>query len=256
MFKKEFVVRKKIVFFVLSVIIITFVFLYTPQTNRANEPCLANPIAHGTIIILNGVPSVGKTSIQKELQEIMDEPYLSLGVDNMLIGTLPEKCMTGEFLKKDRPKNGIQGMHGYYDTNEQGKIFKLEFGPACRKLIRGMHRAFATMADEKNSLIVDYILYDQKWLPDLVDALYGYRVYFVGVKAPIDIVQKREKKRGTSPEGHARAYYDTVHKHGEYDLMVDTLQLSPKEAAEKIKEFIQQHPRPKAFKRLYKKLIQ
>lgn len=242
-------------FFVLFVIVMTFVFLYTPQTSRVNEPCLANPVAPGTIIILNGVSSVGKTSIQKALQKIMPEPYLSLGIDNMLVGTLPEQCMTGDFFNTDRPKDGVQGMHGYFAKDEQGKLFKLEFGPACQKLIRGMHRSFAAMAREHNNIVVDYILYDQRWLPDLVDALCGYRVYFVGVKAPLDIVQKREKKRGTSPEGHARAYYDKVHKHGEYDIIIDTLELTPEKAAEKIKAFIDQKPQPKAFKRLYKKLI-
>ncbi len=242
-------------FFVVSVIVVTFVLLYTPQTNRSNQPCLVNPMAPGTIVILNGIPAVGKTSIQKALQEIMEEPYLSLGVDNLLVGTLPEKCVTGDFLKKENPKDGVKGMHGYYAQDEQGKIFKLKFGPACRRLIRGMHRSFAAMANEQNNVIVDYILYDQKWLPDLVDALYGYRVYFVGVKAPLDIVQKREKKRGTSPEGHARAYYNKVHNHGEYDLIVDTLELSPEEAAQKIKTFISENPHPKSFQRLYKKLI-
>lgn len=247
--------RKKLVVFVLFVVIGTFVFLYTPQTNRENQPCIVNPIAQGTIIILNGVSSVGKTSIQKELQKIMDEPFLALGIDNLLIGTLPERCVTGDFLRTDRPKEGVEGLHGVYEQGEQGKVFKLEFGPACKNLIRGMHRTFAAMAGERNNIVVDYILYDQKWLPDLVDALYGYRVYFVGVKAPLDVVQMREKKRGTSPEGHARAYYDTVHKHGEYDVIVDAAELSAKEAAQKIKDFVANNPQPKAFKRLYKKLI-
>lgn len=248
--------KKALVAFAVSVIILTFVLLYTPQTSRNNEPCLVNPVAPGSIIILNGAPSVGKSSIQKALQNIMDEPYLSLGIDNLMVGTLPERCITGELFKKGKPKAGVEGMHGFYEHDAEGKKFKLEFGPACRNLVRGMHRSFAAMANERNNIIVDYILYDQNWLPDLVDALYGYNVYFIGVKAPLDIVQKREKKSGASPEGHARAYYDTVHEHGEYDLIVDTLELSPEQAAEKIKKFVKEHPRPKAFKHLYKTLIQ
>lgn len=247
--------RRKLAFLVPLVIVGSFIFLYTPRTDRENQPCIVNPNAQGTIIILNGVSSVGKTSIQKELQNIMPEPYLALGIDNLLVGTLPERCITGDFLSKERPKKGIEGLHGVYEHDEQGKIFKLEFGPACKNLVRGMHRTFAVMAGQRNNIVVDYILYDQKWLPDLVDALYGYRVYFVGVKAPLNVVQKREKNRGTSPEGHARAYYDTVHKHGEYDVIVDVSTLSAKEAAEKIKDFVENNPQPKAFKRLYRDLI-
>lgn len=247
--------RKKLAFLVPLIIVGTFIFLYTPQTNRENQPCIVNPNARGTIIILNGVSSVGKTSIQKELQQILDEPYLALGIDSLLVGSLPDRCVTGDYLQKDRPKGGVEGMHGMYERDDQGKILKLEFGPACRNLVRGMHRTFAAMADQRNNIVVDYTLYDQKWLPDLVDALYGYRVYFVGIKAPLNVVQMREKKRGTSSQGLARAYYDTVHKHGQYDVIVDVSELSAKEAAQKIKNFVAKNPQPKAFKQLYKELI-
>ena len=158
--------RKKLAFLVPLVIAGTFVFLYIPQTNRENQPCIVNPLARGTIIILNGVSSVGKTSIQKELQQIMDEPFLAVGIDNLLVGTLPERCITGDFLRKDRPKDGVEGLHGTYETDEQGKLFKLEFGSACKNLVRGMHRTFAAVANERNNLVVDYIMYDQNWLPD------------------------------------------------------------------------------------------
>jgi chloramphenicol 3-O phosphotransferase len=111
------------------------------------------------------------------------------------------------------------------------------------------------LADQHNNLVVDYVLYDQQWLPDLVDALHGQHVYFVGIKAPIEVVEHREKNRGTVPEGQARAYYDTVHRHGEYDLIVDASDLSAQQAADKIKAFIAENPQPTAFKKLYKELV-
>jgi len=247
--------RNRIVFFVILGLLATFAFLYTPQTGRkASEPCLVNPRAKGTIIILNGVSSIGKSSIQKELQDIMDEPYVAIGIDKMLVGTLPSRCFTGDFLATQAPSNGVEGLHGYYEGDENERVYKLEFGPVCRNLVRGMHRAFAALADERNNLVIDYILYDQQWLPDLVDALYGYDVYFIGLKAPLDVIERREKKRNTSPEGHARAYYDEVHKHKEYDVILDTSDLTPQEAALAIKEYVGQHT-PKAFNTLYKEFI-
>ena len=108
--------RKKLVLVVVLIIIASFIFLYTPRTDhRANEPCLANPIAKGTIILLNGVSSVGKTSLQKALQESMEDPYLTFGIDKLLIGTLPERDFTGEFIDKEKPENGVRGLHGYYE---------------------------------------------------------------------------------------------------------------------------------------------
>jgi chloramphenicol 3-O phosphotransferase len=240
----------------LGSIIVACIFLYTPEADRSDQPCLANPIAKGTIVILNGTPSVGKSSIQKVFQEIMTEqPYLALGVDMFLISMLPNRLFTGDFLQRNRPQEGVDGLHGYYETEQGEHLYKYEFGPAARNLVRGMHHAFAAMASERNNLVINYILYDPAWLVDLVDALYGYRVYFVGLLAPLEVIEQREKDRGKAPEGHARAYYGTVHKHGEYDLVLDTAQLSPQQAAQVIKEYIEQHPEPKAFRQLYKKFI-
>jgi chloramphenicol 3-O-phosphotransferase len=39
---------------------------------------------HGTIIILNGTSSSGKTSIVKALQNVLDEPYREAGIDKFI----------------------------------------------------------------------------------------------------------------------------------------------------------------------------
>ena len=46
----------------------------------------------GTIIILNGTSSSGKTSIVKALQEVLDEPYLDAGIDKFLF-MLPKRYL-------------------------------------------------------------------------------------------------------------------------------------------------------------------
>jgi chloramphenicol 3-O-phosphotransferase len=35
----------------------------------------------GTVVVLNGTSSAGKTGIARELQTLLDEPYFSLGID-------------------------------------------------------------------------------------------------------------------------------------------------------------------------------
>ena len=37
----------------------------------------------GTIILLNGASSSGKTSILKALQDILEEPYVDAGLDKL-----------------------------------------------------------------------------------------------------------------------------------------------------------------------------
>ncbi|MFI2162890.1 chloramphenicol phosphotransferase, partial [Streptomyces olivaceoviridis] len=44
--------------------------------------------------------------------------------------------------------------------------------------------------------------------------------------------------------------YDLVHGHGDYDLECDTSAASPRECAQRIKEFLPHRPSPTAFTRL------
>jgi chloramphenicol 3-O phosphotransferase len=60
------------------------------------------------------------------------------------------------------------------------------------------------------------------------------KVYFVGVFAPLEIIEEREKLRNTSPCGHARSHYDTVHHNMKYDLEIDTSKQSAEECADQI----------------------
>ena len=46
----------------------------------------------GTIILLNGTSSSGKTSIVKALQDSMEEPYLDMGIDRF-IWMLPKRFL-------------------------------------------------------------------------------------------------------------------------------------------------------------------
>src|SRR5260221_11052809 len=114
----------------------------------------------------------------------------------------------------------------------------------------GMHRSIAAYANRKNNLIVDYILYKPEYLKDLASALKGQKVYLIGIHAPLDVLEAREKNRGTSPIGHARSHFDTVHEGFIYDLELDVAAISPTEGASKIKAFIEDHPSPKALNEL------
>jgi chloramphenicol 3-O phosphotransferase len=186
----------------------------------------------GVVIILNGPSSVGKSSIIKAFQAKRSEAWLSIGIDNFFVGVLPPK-----FYLESTPEHHAV-MHGIASEDKEGKLFTLEVGPEGQKVIRGMHRAIAAYAQSGNNVIVDYIKYEQGWIKDLTDALHGVKVVWVGVTASLESIQQREKKRGTSPEGHARSHYYTVHKDMNYDLMLDTDSLTPEQSADKIIEFI------------------
>ena len=113
-----------------------------------------------------------------------------------------------------------------------------------------MHHAIAAFAFRGNNVVVDYILFERQWLEELVAVLHGVTVYFVGVRAPLATLEIRERQRTNFPAGVARAHYDVVHKHGIYDLELDTSLRSAQECAEEVRKHISTQPSPTAFRRL------
>jgi chloramphenicol 3-O-phosphotransferase len=49
-------------------------------------------MGNGTIILINGTSSSGKTSIVHALQELLAEPYLEAGIDKFIF-MLPERYL-------------------------------------------------------------------------------------------------------------------------------------------------------------------
>ncbi len=240
-----------------------------------NNSCSTSSAKKGTVIVLNGPSASGKTSLQKELQLILDDFYMRVGVDNFFDAILPDaigKSMVKKELNQidfeyytskgilhdelarataifeQSDNHNILIRAGVQTTDDTGKpLFVLIVGPQGEDAIKGMHRAIAAYAHAGYNVLVDYILYEQAWLKDLTCVLKDLDVYFIGVDIPLDILEEREKARATSPVGHARSHYNTVHQNCIYDYRVDTSKLSTVQAAIEIKQFIQQNKNPVAF---------
>ncbi len=209
---------------ILILIVIAY-YLILHKTNTNNKG--------GTVIILNGPSSVGKTSIIKNFQQKQAEPWLAVGIDNFFVGVLPEK-----FCLEDKPEHHsvMQGIKSK-DKNDND-IFTLKIGKKGQKVIHGMHRSIAEYAKAENNVIVDYIKYYDNWLEDLKKSLKGINVVFVKINAPLETIERREKKRKTSPQGHARSHYHSVHKNMPYNLKIDTDKLNPEQSANKIIDYL------------------
>jgi chloramphenicol 3-O phosphotransferase len=213
---------------------------------RTNDRAgLKSQMDKGTVIILNGTSSSGKTSIVKALQEVLDEPYLDAGIDKFLF-MLP-KCYLNEPL-----------WHQVFDylyadpINRTGLSIKA--GPVGHRVIAGMHRSIAALARAGNNVVADHVLLERPWLKECVEVLRGFRVWFVGVRCPLEVVEQRERERRDRTCGQARAQFDLVHAHGLYDLEVDTSISSPMDCALQIKRRMEDGPSPQAFHLLVEKL--
>jgi chloramphenicol 3-O phosphotransferase len=208
----------------------------------------SKPCSIGNVIVLNGPSVAGKSSIQKKLQESFAAPYMAMGIDSILVAMLPTRYFIGAAPDRE------EVLYGVASTDESGSpVFTLRFGPKGQRVMAGMHAAVAAFAEHGNNIIVDYILYEREWLPDLANALRSVNAYFVGVRIPLDVLEERERQRATSPRGHARSHHAIVHAHELYDVEVDTSRSSPEECAAQISEFVRTHPKPTTFEQLRKR---
>jgi len=115
---------------------------------------------------------------------------------------------------------------------------------AVVSLFHNYIKAFAMIG---KNLIIDHVIIESKWLSECIALLHDTNTYFIGVRCPLDELERRERERGDRPLGLARAQFETVHNHSEYDLEVDTKENSSTACAAIIKDFIEAN-KPRAFK--------
>lgn len=179
--------------------------------------------AGARIVLLNGVGSAGKSSIAKALQTIAAEPFLHVQMDAFL-GMLPEAYL-------DHP-DGLT----FTPVDDGGMpSIVIGSGPIAKRTFRGMRHAIAAMAAEGNHLIIDDVLLGEG-IAEYERLLADFALHKVGVFAPLDVLETRERQRGDRLIGLARWQYDLVHHGVRYDLEVDSSTATPMECAELIKE--------------------
>ena len=176
-----------------------------------------------TIILLNGVGSVGKSSIAKALQTMTAEPFLHVPMDAFL-DMMPERCW-----------NHPDGLT-FETVQQDGKpSVVIKSGSIVEQMLRGMRHAVAAMARQGNNLIVDDVLLGDE-LAEYCDLLAGFSFHAVGLFAPLAVLEERERARGDRMIGLARWQFDRVHASKRYDLELDTSKASPMACAEAIKQ--------------------
>jgi chloramphenicol 3-O phosphotransferase len=176
----------------------------------------------GRIVLLNGNGSVGKSSIAKALQTITAEPFLHVSMDAFL-DMMPPSMFEGP-----------DGMV-FRKLEENGKpIVEITTGPAAQRVLLGMRHAMAALARHGNNLIIDDVMLDGD-AAEYAEVFEGLTVHWVGVFAPLEVLEEREKARGDRDIGLSRWLARHVHKGISYDLEIDTSRATPAECAEQIK---------------------
>jgi chloramphenicol 3-O phosphotransferase len=198
----------------------------------------------GRIVILNGAPRSGKSSIAAVIQHTFEGVWMNLGVDRF-------KQMT-----PNRYQPGIGLRPG-------GERPDLE--PIIVLLYRAMYAAIAAHSRLGINVVVDVGHHDdysvpRGILPACARQLTGLPVLFVGVRCPLPVImERRQRTWGAGTPQNAddvsllRAvsrWQQAVHVPGIYDLEVDTSVLSAEACADLIRPRINATPPSAAFQRL------
>ena len=179
---------------------------------------------HGRIIFLNGTSSAGKSSIARELLQVLDEPYFHMPVDS------------------------------FHAMRSRREIDADRLPDVLRRTWRGFHRAVAGMAEAGNNVVVDHVLSEEWRLLDCLGLFDAREVVLVGVRCSPQETQRRERARGDRPAGLAARQFDRVHAHGLYDIECDTTTATAEDCARRIGAFLPRRPLPTAFEKLRARL--
>ncbi len=185
----------------------------------------------GRIVLLNGASSSGKTTIAECLQDILDTPYLIVGLDvffDLYNESFPAKHNPAPIPKDVSMDERLTLIHKCEIRNRRRETF---------------HYFLAAFSKAGNDIIVDTVLDAKQVLEHCLDILYDYPVLLVGVRCPLEELEKREKVRGDRIIGLAKIQFERVHAHTLYDVEVDTSKLNPMECALKIKRVIEAIPK-------------
>ena len=160
----------------------------------------------------------------KALQAITSKPFLHVAMDAFL------DMLPGEMLAHP---DGLM----FEAAQDSGKpIIAIRTGPILERAMRGMRHAVAAMAGQGNNLIVDEVIIEARVAQEYRDLLQSFDLRLVGLFAPLDVLEARERARGDREIGLARWQFGRVHRDIAYDLQVDTAAAAPAECARLIRD--------------------
>jgi chloramphenicol 3-O phosphotransferase len=198
----------------------------------------------GRIVILNGAPRSGKSSIAAAIQETFDGPWMNFGVDAYVDAITPERYRPGLGERPDLESHIPRFYAALYESIAAHSRLGLDVVADV-----GHHDSYSKPLNI---------------LPDCARRLAGLPVLFVGVRCPIGTIMERRNREGGPRAGYyavgtrdepvpapVQRWQSEVHKPGIYDLEVDTSQLRPEACAARIRQRLDEQPAgPTAFERL------
>ncbi|MBB4568463.1 chloramphenicol phosphotransferase CPT family protein [Rhizobium leucaenae] len=203
----------------------------------------------GKIVILNGAPRSGKSSIVEAIQASFDGPWMNLGVDAYVRHITPQRYRPGIGLRPGGERPDLE--------------------PLVSTFYSALYASIAAHSRLGLNVVAEFGHHDAYSKPlgilaDCARRLAGLPVLFVGVRCPIETIMQRRLAEGAERRNDyvgvsaaapipapISAWQAQVHQPGIYDLEVDTSVKTAQACADEIRQLIVRGvSHPTAFERL------
>ena len=197
--------------------------------------------APGLIVLLNGVPRAGKSSIAAAIQASFPGVWMNLGLDHFK-ATTPQRYQPGIGLRPGGERPDLE--------------------PLVVTLYLAMYESIAAHSLRGVNVVADVGHHDgysapRGILPACARLLAGLPAFFIGVRCPIGVIMARRQatwgasyaEDGSIPRP-VLLFQELVHTPGVYDLEVDTSVMSPEACAATIRVRIDGGSGPAALQAL------
>lgn len=202
----------------------------------------------GQIIILNGAPRAGKSTIATAIQQSFSGIWINLGVDFYVRHIVPEHLRPCIGLRPDAMRPDIEA-------------YIPQFYAALYETIAAHSRLGLNVVTDVGHH--DAYSVPQNILPQCARRLHGLPVLFVGVHCSLEVIMQRRNAGQAGREGEyvtgtpdtaiplpVQLWQEAVNRHGIYDLEVDTTFNSAQACAEMIRQRLVDFEGQTAFQRL------
>jgi chloramphenicol 3-O phosphotransferase len=196
----------------------------------------------GPVVVLNGAPRAGKTSIARALDGADTRVWTNLGVETSRAST-PAGLQPGLGLRPGGERPDVEA--------------------ALPGLVAALYDEVADLSRAGHAVLVDVGHHEGHSRPlgtwgIVADRLGGLPAWVVGVRCPLAEVVRRRRASGDgyealgpdgAPTAAVQRWQDEVHRPGLYDLEVDTSVLAPEDVAARILHHLAHGPPPTALAR-------
>ena len=165
-------------------------------------------------IVLHGPTSAGKSSIARALQASATIPAFHVSLDAFV--TMSNR----RDMRSDEEREHAYRIH-------------------CENLRLTLSNLMGTKFD----IILDLVLREEAQLREMLQVLASRPTYLIGVSAPLQVLEARERARVDRAEGMAREQSNHAAYARPYDLRIDTANCSAEDAAARIRGFVRDPPR-------------